>query len=78
MVGDEAYSGGKSWNRFRNTCQDIFGFEHVFPAHQGRAAENVLFGTMFSNVDQKFYVAGNGNYDTTTLANSVIRIFIQS
>ena len=65
MIGDEAYSGGKSWKRFRNTCKELFGFDHVFPAHQGRACENVLFGAMFSNIEKKFLVAGNGTYDTT-------------
>ena len=65
MVADEAYAGGRSWNRFKNTCQGIFGFEHVFPAHQARAAENVLFGSMFTNEKEEFFVAGNGNYDTT-------------
>ena len=29
MMGDEAYSGGRSWNRFKTTSQDIYGFEHA-------------------------------------------------
>jgi tyrosine phenol-lyase len=42
MLGDEAYAGSRNWEHLLATVQRLYGFEHVIPAHQGRAAENAL------------------------------------
>jgi tryptophanase len=62
MRGDESYAGARSWFRFRDRVQELTGFEHIVPTHQGRAAERILFSCM--GVEDRVVVS-NTHFDTT-------------
>ncbi|HEY4847503.1 MAG TPA: tryptophanase [Methylocella sp.] len=62
MLGDESYAGSASWHRFESTVHEITGFKHIFPVHQGRAAERILAVTRLKPGD---IVPNNSHFDTT-------------
>lgn len=65
MVGDEAYAGSRNWYHLEETVQELFGFKHLVPTHQGRGAENLLSRIL---VKPGTYIPGN-MYFTTTRAH---------
>ncbi|HSL60243.1 MAG TPA: tryptophanase [Desulfotignum sp.] len=62
MMGDESYAGSRSWKNFEATVKEITGIRHVFPTHQGRAAEAILAQTLIRKGN---IIPNNSHFDTT-------------
>jgi len=62
LASDESYAGARSFYKLERSVQDIFGFKHVLPTHQGRAAERILCQASIRPGD---LIPNNSHFDTT-------------
>lgn len=62
MRGDEAYIRSRSYQAFERAVQEVTGYPHVIPTHQGRAAEHILMNLLVKPGD---IVLCNAHFDTT-------------
>jgi tryptophanase len=62
MRGDESYAGSPSFYRFQARLQEVTGFEHILPTHQGRASERILFELVGG---PGMVIPNNAHFDTT-------------
>src|SRR5664280_2042725 len=64
MMGDEAYAGSENFYHLEATIQKYYGYKHIVPTHQGRAAEHIISQIMIKKGD---IIPGNMYFTTTRL-----------
>ena len=64
MLGDEAYAGSKNFYNLEAKVQQYYGYKHLVPTHQGRAAEHLISKILIKPGD---FVPGNMYFTTTRL-----------
>ncbi len=62
MRADESYAGSPSFRRLEEVVHELTGLPHIFPVHQGRAAERILSRCVLRPGD---VVVSNTHFDTT-------------
>jgi len=62
IEGDEAYAGSRSFYQLEKKVNDLTGFRHIIPTHQGRAAEKILFNILGG---EGKIIPNNTHFDTT-------------
>lgn len=63
MIADDSYAGSATFTRLTDKLTEIFGTEYFLPAHQGRAAENII---AMSFVKKGSIIPMNYHFTTTT------------
>ncbi|MDF2576535.1 MAG: tryptophanase [Chlamydiales bacterium] len=62
ILATESYAGSNAYYELQNVVHSIFQMPYFLPAHQGRAAEHILFSVLVNNGD---LIPGNTHFDTT-------------
>lgn len=64
MMGDESYAGSSNFYHLEDAIRKYYGYKHIVPTHQGRAAEHIISQIMIKDGD---FVPGNMYFTTTRL-----------
>jgi tyrosine phenol-lyase len=64
MLGDEAYAGSRNFYHLEAAVREVYGYRHLVPTHQGRAAEHILSKILIAPGD---VIPGNMYFTTTRL-----------
>jgi len=64
MLGDEAYAGSRNFYHLEDAVRKYYGYKHIVPTHQGRAAEHIISQLMIKEGD---FIPGNMYFTTTKL-----------
>lgn len=64
--GDESYAGSRSYHEMKTEVFKLSSMKHIFPTHQGRASERILFSCI---VDKGVSIVPNNTHFDTTRAN---------
>ncbi len=64
MLGDEAYAGSRNFYHLEDAVREFYGYKHIVPTHQGRAAEHIISQLMIEEGD---FIPGNMYFTTTKL-----------
>ncbi len=62
LTADDAYAGSATYTRLQNKVVELFGMDYFLPAHQGRAAENIIAQVMVRDGN---YTIMNYHFTTT-------------
>lgn len=68
MIADDSYAGSATYTRLENKLKEIFAMDYFLPAHQGRAAENIISQVLIKEGD----VIPMNYHFTTTKAHIVL------
>jgi len=68
MLGDEAYAGSRNFYHLEEAMREIYGYKHLIPTHQGRAAEHMISQLLIKKGD---FVPGNMYFTTTRLHQEI-------